>query len=865
MKKAVLYLYILCLSVSGFATHQRAGEITYQWINGLTYEATIVTYTYSLSPADRPYLEIFWGDGTSDTIQRLQQVYLGNDINKNVYKYLGPGTGGRHTYAAPGTYILSMEDPNRNAGIVNIPNSVNIPFFIETTLVISPFFQGNSSPVLTNPPIDNACLYQPFYHNPWAVDPDGDSLSYRLDACKGAGGVYIPGFFYPQANIFSIDAHTGELIWDSPQLIGEFNICIIVDEWRSGIKIGSVRRDMQINVVNCDNNPPVIKPIMDTCVLAGTNLSFLVYAYDPDSSQLTLTGNGAPLMVSQSPATFPSPTTQHAHVSAWFHWSTTCAHVKKSPYQMNFKVIDSDFPVALVDYESVNITIVAPAPQNPAADIAGKNIQLHWNKSICDNAIGYKIYRRSGFYGFIPDHCETGVPAYTGYSLIGTTYNVNDTAFLDNNNGAGLIRGIDYCYMIIAYFADGAESYASEEVCNQLPKDAPVMTNVSIRNTDNINGSVFVAWSKPDEFDTLAIPGPYKYYLYRAPQLHGGIYQKIDSLLSINDTTYIDTLINTVVMPYHYRVDFYNNTPGNIFFVDSAYRASSLFLETHPSDNTITLTWQCDVPWINDYYTIYRWNSTGNQWDSIGFSLVKTFADTNLTNGISYCYKVKSTGHYSAGGFAYPLINFSQSRCDSPIDNEAPCPPVLTGSANCQNITNLLTWTNPNNHCADDVVKITLYYTPDNNSDYTAIYTTYNENDTSYLHQNLNTIVGCYYVVATDSNNNDSPNSNVVCFDIDLCSTYHLPNVFTPNGDGINDFFIPFPYDFVEKIDIKIYSRWGNQVFASEDPDINWDGKNQSSNNDCADGVYYYICEVYEYGLNGLKQRTLSGHIELIR
>ncbi len=53
--------------------------------------------------------------------------------------------------------------------------------------------------------------------------------------------------------------------------------------------------------------------------------------------------------------------------------------------------------VKLTDLESVQITVVAPAPQNPTASPIGNSIQLGWDQSICQQAIGYKIYRRNGF------------------------------------------------------------------------------------------------------------------------------------------------------------------------------------------------------------------------------------------------------------------------------------------------------------------------------------------------------------------------------------------------------------------------------------------------------------------------------------
>ena len=73
-----------------------------------------------------------------------------------------------------------MIDPNRNGSVINIPNSINQPFYIETVLVINPFIGVNSSPKLLNTPIDNGCVGYPFYHNPGAYDEDGDSIAYEL-------------------------------------------------------------------------------------------------------------------------------------------------------------------------------------------------------------------------------------------------------------------------------------------------------------------------------------------------------------------------------------------------------------------------------------------------------------------------------------------------------------------------------------------------------------------------------------------------------------------------------------------------------------------------------------------------------------
>ena len=120
------------------ATHNRSGSITYRYLYGNTYEFTVKTCTKSSSDADRPELEIKWGDGSKDTIDRDNSRTIYNatyDVQQNFYV-------GIHTYTGPGSFIVSVEDPNRNGGVINIVNSVNAVFCVQTEIIISPFI-GN--------------------------------------------------------------------------------------------------------------------------------------------------------------------------------------------------------------------------------------------------------------------------------------------------------------------------------------------------------------------------------------------------------------------------------------------------------------------------------------------------------------------------------------------------------------------------------------------------------------------------------------------------------------------------------------------------------------------------------------------------
>ncbi len=860
MKKNLLSVILFFTIPLAFATHQRAAEIIYKHINNLTYEVRIITYTRdNIANDQRDYLTIEWGDGNSEEIPRIIK-----DINGDmVYnEYLGT-----HTYSAPGTYILSMEDPNRNYGVVNIPNSINVPIYVETELVINPFLGYNSSVVLLNKPIDNGCVNKVFVHNPGAFDIDGDSLSYKLVECRGAEGLVIPGYTLPAAShFFTLNPRTGDVIWDSPISQGEFNIAFLIEEWRNGVRIGYVTRDMQIQIVTCSHDPPLIECISDTCVEAGSTLEFDVVAIDPDGNYVELTASGGPFEQSQSPA-FISPDQNPAPDTAdiIFTWNTVCNHVQKYPYTVTFKAEDTD-TVNLVSFKTVNITVIGPSPKNLLAEALGNKIHLSWNKSECENASGYKIYRRNGYYGFIPGYCETGVPEYTGYVQIHELNNINDTLFVDDNNGNGLIHGIDYCYMVIATYPDGAESYASLEACDALKKDIPVITNVS---NDSINfavGNVFIAWSKPIDLDTIQYPGPYNYQVYRSDGFYGSNLNLIAYKPGLNDTLYFDDQVNlnTSGIPYSYRINLVSETIGDIGFTQIA---SSIFLSIYETDNELQLSWEMNAPWTNNYFVVYRRDPGQIKFDSIGWSNTNFYSDSGLINGQKYCYYIESIGKYTSPGFVEPIINYSQIKCGIPYDNVPPCPPVLSVTTICDLIENELTWYNPNNTCADDVAKYYIYYSPFEYGDLILIDSTNHPDVMVYIHSNLTSITACYAVTAIDSVGNESEFSNVVCVDYDDCPLYELPNIFTPNSDNYNDYFVPFPERVaaVEKIDLTIFNRWGRIVFKTDDPKINWDGKNQKNNKDCSQGVYFYVCDVYEITLEGLRKRIIRGSVSIYR
>jgi hypothetical protein len=94
--RVVLILISLISADCAFATHNRAGEITWVQTGDLTFMFTITTYTDPNSPADRSSLGIAWGDGQTDTLLRTSIIPLTPDIQQNKYE-------GSHTYSGYST------------------------------------------------------------------------------------------------------------------------------------------------------------------------------------------------------------------------------------------------------------------------------------------------------------------------------------------------------------------------------------------------------------------------------------------------------------------------------------------------------------------------------------------------------------------------------------------------------------------------------------------------------------------------------------------------------------------------------------------------------------------------------------------
>lgn len=891
----LVLISILTWSFPLYATHNRAGEITYVQKSDLTITATLVVYTKTESiAADRDTITIYWGDGTSTNVKRTngRGEELPNSVKKNIYI-------SDHTYPGRGSYIISMIDPNRIADILNVdpPNSINVPFYIQSTITLfNSTFQGiNRSPVLLKAPIDIACLGQVFIHNPSAYDGDGDSLSFRLVSPLMDFGTPVPNYLLPSQinpginNDLSLDPQTGTLIWNSPQRPGEYNIAIEISEFRRGIKIGSVIRDMQILVLeSCRNNsPPMIKGPIDTCVVAGTLLELEYRIEDLNAGmrggKIKIETGGAPFNL-ESPAIAISPSGfNDPQVRINIKWQTNCTHVQKEYYTLYILATDNFYDTTgLSSIMAIRIKVTAPAPIIQDARQMSNGIELTWSEPyVCDipksELRGFSVWRSTQSQNITNDICNPGLEgsAYERIAYLVKNTKNNSYFYLDSTAQAG----INYCYRVQAEFSklspsgfpfNFTPSLASEEICGYISNEKPILLNVDVTKTDKVNGQIKLKWTKPDLsiYDTLTHKPPYRIGILRS--IDKNSFAEIfnyntNSIANFQDTTLTDSTINTLSSLFTYQISILSSDGYN----NNSDTAESVYLIVSIKNNAVELSWNEKTPWTNFDYIIYK-KLAGNQvHDSIGHTSIKNFIDRNVIYGNEYCYIIRSLGSYGNDQFEKPLINHSQEFCLVMKDTSAPCCPNLSTEGPCENDENgkkneiTLRWNNPNLSCEiADVAGYRIYYSL--NGGRMELHEEINNPEViSYIHHFETNEPLCYQINSVDTSGKECYNAPIVC--IDYCPEYVLPNTFTPDQDGHNDVFKPRINRFIKTIDFTVTNRWGEIVFQTTDPDINWDGHDQQGRK-LSDGVYFYTCRINPFpGKNQDLNNNLKGFIELIR
>ncbi|MFN8415170.1 MAG: gliding motility-associated C-terminal domain-containing protein [Cytophagaceae bacterium] len=834
-----VFLLISLVVFSASATHIKAGEFNAQRDpnDPLTYVFTLSLYlNVGTGVADQPSVDMVFSDGTMVNVGGTPAVSIGNNTNKRTYTTT-------HTFNAPGFYKVSIDHSWRNDRIINIPNSGATDFYIELGLLIDPLVGLNQTPILTIPPIDIGGINKIYKHNPGAYDPDGDSISYKLVTPLSGVNQPIPNYSLPNNAAFggvstgggpatlTLNEETGDLIWNTPSAYGSperyYNVAIMVEEWRYGIRIGYLIRDMQIEIVPTLNDPPIVVIPKDTCVEAGKVLLATFLGSDPNGDPIEMDAYGGPFNVNSNPAT----ETIHS-TSIDFAWNTDCSHIRIQPYDVYVQATDINNVPRLVDYKTWRIYVKAPAVKNVQSVPVANAIQLTWDLYSCQNASKISIYRQICSDTPIPsDPCTTGAP--DGYVKIGEV-TPSVITFTDNNNGVGIPIGVTYCYILVAEFPlpAGGESYPSQKTCAALAITAPVLSVVDVLQTDASNGSVKLAWYHPN---SPSLTPPYTYSVQQSVGFNTSTFTTIAT--GVVDTFYTISGINTLTSEYTYRVVLENNNQNSTFVPTTQLQLKSV-------SGAIQISWQNNAPWGIDSSQVFISVNKAPYFKTT--TIVGIASSYTYNSATGYCdtldVYVKSFGKYCDSYLSDTNYQVSAIRKIVPLDDRQPPAPVafINGcSQNVDNTTNVIYWTRVAYANCNTITGYRLYFSPQEGEAYTLLS---DQTDTFYIHQNSFSTAGCYKVLAYNRDNVEGAYSNEVC--VDDCFYYELPNLVTVNNDGKNDLFEPFPIPFgVTSATCAIYNIWGELIYFSENPlEIKWDGK--TKNGPVSDGIYYYAVTV---------------------
>lgn len=377
--RAITILFIfICTTV--FASHNSGGEITFKYLAPNQYLVQLQLYRDCNgaalgNTAVVNYTSAACGVNASLTVHSQSVTDITPLCTTATSACGGSGSIGAeaHVYEAvlslpPGCndWILYTETCCRSSLITNISGSNSNSIYIEAHLDNSAGLFNNSPSFLSTPQVFG-CIGQTINFQQFAFDQDGDSLVYSLiDAMQTASTnvTYNAGFsgVNPLTVPITLDPITGGITF-TPNIAQNGVIAILIEEYRNGVKVGSIMRDIQFVIENCSNNLPILSGInnvagsFDTTICTGVTLCFDIFGSDPDVGQIITLSS----INSITGSTF-TPSTVGSTPSGTFCWATNPGD--EGVYYL--EVIAKDDACPLAGYSSQVYTInVSPNPHLP--------------------------------------------------------------------------------------------------------------------------------------------------------------------------------------------------------------------------------------------------------------------------------------------------------------------------------------------------------------------------------------------------------------------------------------------------------------------------------------------------------------------
>jgi hypothetical protein len=206
---------------------------------------------------------------------------------------------------------------------------------------------NNSSPVFLTPPVMIVPENVPWQYNPLPYDVDGDSLVWSFEDPYGAPPTFPPPSLNnitnppsDPANVLRIDSITGQIDWTASQQ-GNYVMMVKCEEFRNGVKIGEINRDMQYIVMYDSTLSP---PIINNMAIIPNNSSGYPYIVsqpnqnmsfslmvDNSANNVSMQAFGEPLLLDNNMATFTTSVSGNI-IEGMFNWSPSQNEERVKPY-----------------------------------------------------------------------------------------------------------------------------------------------------------------------------------------------------------------------------------------------------------------------------------------------------------------------------------------------------------------------------------------------------------------------------------------------------------------------------------------------------------------------------------------------------
>lgn len=588
MHRHILLLIFFITSLHAGAYHIAGGDLTTRWIGGNNFEVRLTLFRDCANQQAAPFdamltLGIFNMADHSlvDTVQMslfsIESMSLTGAscvTPPEVCMERGEYIDTFQVAANSAGYYLAWERCCRNSTVINInnPDATAMTFYHE---MADPAL-NNSSPVFNASPSPYICAGQLFRFNFLATDSEGDSLVYSFSDPLDGGHTsqFSPHPFNPlgdnllpepapytpiswgggidlsnitgSATPMTINTQTGE-IEGIPDAMGIYAMAVTVMEYRNGIHIGTVRREIEFTVIACtDNNAPSVSaPVFQgtsAVIYASDTLCVPVTAKDIDGDSLFLIHYGEIFAGDPSLSIFPpfavsSDTTGADSVVTELCWITECHHGRDSAYVATYEVRDNGCPLPITTLTKFRITVL------PVPEIQKQNL-------LCMQLVSsdeLRIY-------LAPDTAI--IPRYFSYFTLYRSVNggpylpykiINDPLLVQVTDSLASANTInDYCYYITGTNNCGEEGPASDTLCSitVINDKKNYIETVSVENKNKI----YLRWENfPDGYYSV-------YHIYRRINDAVSTPEKVDEIRNYTGNTWEDPDVNTSDHSYCYTI-----------------------------------------------------------------------------------------------------------------------------------------------------------------------------------------------------------------------------------------------------------------------------------------------------------------------